>query len=125
MLINLAEIPSNSLRVGLWKWEQSCKINSDNCEIEFDVTDTGIGIAPEKLNSIFESFTQANSEINRKYGGTGLGPTISKQLVDLQGGKIGLESKMGLGTRFYFTLEFQLIRMFRSSRLKVRRTMTI
>ena len=87
--------------------EMSAKViskNGNDCEIEFSVTDTGIGIAPDKLGSIFESFTQANSAINRKYGGTGLGLTISKQLVELQGGKIGLESKLGIGTRFYFTL---------------------
>jgi len=82
--------------------------NADACEIEFSVTDTGIGIAPDKLGSIFESFTQANSAINRKYGGTGLGLTISKQLVELQNGKISLESKPGVGTRFYFNLPFHI-----------------
>lgn len=82
--------------------------SGDKCEIEFSVTDTGIGIAPDKLGSIFESFTQANSAINRKYGGTGLGLTISKQLVELQNGKIGLESKPGIGTRFYFSLPFDI-----------------
>jgi hypothetical protein len=82
------------------------KAGTPDCEVEFSVTDTGIGIAPEKLNSIFESFTQANSDTSRKYGGTGLGLTISKQLIELQGGRIGLESKPGMGTRFYFHLPF-------------------
>jgi len=76
------------------------------CDIEFSVTDTGIGIARDKLNSIFESFTQADSDTSRKYGGTGLGLTISKQLVELQGGSIGLESKLGSGTRFYFNIPY-------------------
>ncbi len=110
VLINLAGNSIKFTETGFV--EMGAKVlsrNGDNCEIEFYVTDTGIGIAPEKLNSIFESFTQANSEINRKYGGTGLGLTISKQLVELQGGKIGLESKMGLGTKFYFHLAFPVL----------------
>ncbi len=83
-------------------------LNNDEAAIEFSVTDSGIGIAPDKLASIFDSFTQANSDTSRKYGGTGLGLTISKQLVELQGGKISLESKAGIGTRFYFTLPFKI-----------------
>ncbi len=83
------------------------KQSADNTEVEFSVSDSGIGIAQDKLASIFESFTQANSDTSRKYGGTGLGLTISKQLVELQGGKISLESKHGIGTRFYFTLPFK------------------
>ncbi len=82
------------------------KQTADSSEVEFSVTDSGIGIDQDKLASIFESFTQANSDTSRKYGGTGLGLTISKQLVELQGGKISLESRHGIGTRFYFTLPF-------------------
>jgi signal transduction histidine kinase/CheY-like chemotaxis protein len=92
--------------------EMSCRELSrsgESIEIEFSVSDSGIGIAQEKLSSIFDSFTQANSDTSRKYGGTGLGLTISKQLVDLQGGRIGLESKAGIGTRFYFTLPFKVV----------------
>src|SRR5688572_11123015 len=83
--------------------------SGDTADIEFSVTDTGIGIAQDKLDSIFDSFTQANSDTSRKYGGTGLGLTISKQLVELQGGKISLESKSGIGTRFFFTLPYKVI----------------
>ena len=57
--------------------------------------DTGIGIAEDKIESVFESFTQASSDTTRKYGGTGLGLTISKQLIELQGGTISLLSKLG------------------------------
>jgi signal transduction histidine kinase len=78
------------------------------CDIEFSVSDTGIGIPQDKLSSIFESFTQANSDTSRRYGGTGLGLTICKQLTELQGGKIGLESKLGLGTRFFFNIPFEI-----------------
>ena len=70
----------------------------------FGVKDSGIGIAPEKLALIFESFSQAESETTRQYGGTGLGLTISKQLVELMGGQIKVMSKPGKGSEFAFEL---------------------
>ena len=75
--------------------------------IEFNVRDTGIGIPPEKLSTIFESFTQATSTTSRKYGGTGLGLTISKQLIELQGGFIEVHSEVNKGTLFTFQLKFK------------------
>jgi two-component system sensor histidine kinase RpfC len=75
--------------------------------IYFEVRDTGIGIAEEVQQTIFEDFTQADNTITRKYGGTGLGTTISKQLVELLGGEIGLQSKPGEGTTLSFTLPFE------------------
>jgi hypothetical protein len=71
----------------------------------FMVEDTGIGIPKEKLNSIFESFTQAHSSDSRRFGGTGLGLTISKQLIELMGGALKVESEVGSGSAFSFTLE--------------------
>jgi PAS domain S-box-containing protein len=68
------------------------------------VADTGIGIPPEKQGLIFNSFSQADGGITRQYGGTGLGLTISKQLVEMMGGQIWLESQMGQGATFYFTI---------------------
>lgn len=76
----------------------------DCLELLFSVRDTGIGIAADKLESVFEKFTQADSSTTRKYGGTGLGLPISKMLIELMGGKIWLESEPGVGTVFYFTV---------------------
>jgi len=75
--------------------------------LKFSIRDTGIGIAPEHQRRIFESFTQADQGVNRKFGGTGLGTTISKQLVELMGGTMGLESAVGLGSTFWLELEFE------------------
>lgn len=74
--------------------------------LSFAVSDTGIGIPPEKLESIFGSFTQVDSSTTRKYGGTGLGLTISKKLVEMMGGRIWVESVEGEGSTFRFDVSF-------------------
>jgi len=76
--------------------------------LEFSVTDTGIGIASEKLEEIFESYAQASADTTRKYGGTGLGLAICKRLVDLQGGTISVVSEPDKGSVFRFSIEYSL-----------------
>lgn len=83
-------------------------LESHFIKIAFQVIDTGIGISQDYVSRIFESFTQAGTDVARKYGGTGLGLTISKQLVELMDGSIEVESKLGEGTMFTFTLPFQI-----------------
>lgn len=74
----------------------------------FSVSDTGIGILEEKLDPIFDSFTQADSSITREFGGTGLGLAICRHLVEMMGGRIWIESEIGKGSNFYFTAKFDI-----------------
>lgn len=76
--------------------------------VRFDVRDTGIGISSEHINSIFDSFTQAGSDTARKFGGTGLGLTISRQLVTLMGGGLSVTSELGQGTTFTAIIPFEV-----------------
>ena len=115
--IRLNQILSNLLSNALkFTNEGSIMVNvrevgrkGDKCSIEFTVSDTGIGISKDKHNLIFDSFTQASPDTTRYFGGTGLGLSICKKLIELQGGKISVESEPGLGSTFRFIIPLGLV----------------
>lgn len=82
------------------------EVTEDVIWLSFSVSDTGVGIPSEKQRSIFEAFTQVDGSTTRRYGGTGLGLTISTKLVEMMGGELHLESELGTGSRFYFSIPF-------------------
>jgi len=82
---------------------QTDLIEDKTAILHFIVSDTGMGIAPEKLKTIFDSFSQADTSTTREFGGTGLGLTISKRLIEMMDGRIWVESELGAGSRFHFT----------------------
>ena len=90
--------------------KKSFTVQDDNrVWVEFVVSDTGIGMSKQQLERIFQPFMQGDSSINRKYGGTGLGLTITKQYIELMGGELKVESKEGVGSTFYYTLPIEEI----------------
>ena len=85
------------------------EVQGNDVVVRFEVTDTGTGIAADRLSLIFEPFSQADASVSRQYGGTGLGTTICKHLVSLMGGEIGVQSTLEVGTTFWFDLPFQVV----------------
>jgi PAS domain S-box-containing protein len=109
VLTNLLANAVKFTRLGSVTLDVSLEAHDDLAvTVRFTVTDTGIGIRPEQVARLFTPFTQADDSASRKYGGTGLGLAISKQLVELMGGAIGVDSREGQGSTFWFTVVFQL-----------------
>jgi len=108
ILINLAGNAVKFTERGSVTLHVSAQAETDRgVRLKFSIRDTGVGIPPEAQAKIFESFTQAEQSTTRRFGGTGLGTTIAKQLVVLMGGTIGLESAVGLGTTFWVELSLE------------------
>ncbi len=108
ILLNLVGNAIKFTENGRVKIEVYCTSKTnDNYVIEFSVSDTGIGIEEDKLDMIFESFSQANNDTTRKYGGTGLGLSIAKKLVSMHGGNISVKSKLNEGSVFTIVIPFK------------------
>jgi two-component system, sensor histidine kinase RpfC len=106
VLINLAGNAVKFTEKGSVTVHASVQAETESAvRLKFSIRDTGIGIAPEAQAKIFESFAQADDSTTRRFGGTGLGTTIAKQLVGLMGGRIGLESAPGLGSTFWVEVD--------------------
>lgn len=106
LLTNAVKFTSEGGRLSLHVTLRALKDNT--ADLVFVVEDTGIGIAGDQQGRLFSTFEQVDGGMTRKYGGTGLGLTISKQLVELMGGEIGMESELGRGSRFYFNLPLEI-----------------
>ncbi|MBC7552600.1 MAG: tetratricopeptide repeat protein [Taibaiella sp.] len=107
VLINLAGNAVKFTEKGYVEIKTYVRSKSNKFWIQFDIIDTGIGIAAEYVDNIFDSFTQAGADVTRKFGGTGLGLTISRQLAGLMGGEISVKSELGKGTVFTVVLPFE------------------
>ncbi|MEA3330784.1 MAG: ATP-binding protein [Campylobacterota bacterium] len=103
---------SGSINVDIRKLEEE---QEGRTRVRFEIQDSGIGVTSEQKARIFEAFSQADTSITRKYGGTGLGLTISSRFIELMGGQLDLHSEAGQGTTFFFTIDFEEIETLNDS----------
>ncbi len=104
VLLNLLSNAVKFTEAGWVALQVTAEMKDDQCQVRCVVEDTGIGISPEANQRLFQSFTQADSSTTRQFGGTGLGLTISKRLMEVMGGEINFESQIGAGSKFWFSL---------------------
>jgi signal transduction histidine kinase/CheY-like chemotaxis protein len=110
ILVNLLSNAVKFTNVGTVRLQTAVKItDEDKVTVLFEIQDSGIGMTSEQVDKIFDSFMQAETGTTRKYGGTGLGLTISKNLVELMGGRLFVESRPGAGSKFSFELTFDVL----------------
>ena len=109
ILINLCNNSIKFTEKGSVLINVSCNCNEDDPEVKFEVVDSGIGISPEQQDLIFQAYTQADSSTTRKFGGTGLGLSLSKLLAESLGGSLTVESELGKGSKFTFLLTFEAL----------------
>ena len=110
ILLNLLSNAIKFTNNGMVKLLSAITEKTDNhVVIHFEVKDSGIGMTEEQIKKIFQPFTQADSSTTRKFGGTGLGLTISKSFIEMMGGKLDVDSKYGLGSKFSFDIKFETI----------------
>ena len=114
LLSNAVKFTSNSGTINIRVLKEETQTQGKT-RIRFEVEDSGIGVTSEQKAKIFEAFSQADTSITRKYGGTGLGLTISFKFIELMGGELDLNSKPGEGTTFFFTIELEEIESLQES----------
>jgi PAS domain S-box-containing protein len=109
VLFNLLSNAAKFTEIGEIELKVTCAEPDENGEalFNFEVRDTGIGIKPEKLEKIFEAFSQADNSVTKKYGGTGLGLTISNKILGLMDSQLKVQSELGKGSRFYFSIKLK------------------
>ena len=108
VFINLISNAIKFTNVGVVKLSATVKnISDDNCTMRFEVRDSGVGMTPEQTQRIFEPFMQADSSTTRKHGGTGLGLAIAKNIIEVMGGALSVESAPGIGSKFNFEIVFK------------------
>ena len=110
LISNSIKFTNDGGKIGLEAKRVDNGDNDDACVLEMRVTDTGIGISKEQQSKLFQSFVQVDSSISRKFGGTGLGLAISKKIVEMMQGNIHVESQVGKGSAFIFTIKVELPR---------------
>lgn len=119
ILNNLLSNASKFTRSGEIKLSMRAQVDGKKGVLHFTLTDTGIGIPPEKIPDIFKPFKQVDDSIQKEFGGTGLGLSLTQELVKLMGGEISVKSECGKGTQFEFTIDFDLPRSSVSDKLRL------